>query len=240
MNGFQFFMNQPTQKPQYPFPDLVWTGNETTHTIYTEPILTLPLVMPNSEVETMVSTCLLPILALSVACLQWGTNPYTTWRDPLNRDTISWGACKTEKELRNHFFSRRLQCLESVWYLSFLLDKLHKFISGPKYYVVQLTYNGVIQINSCMDAWLCACDAPKWYHPSVSPFPQYRTMAILNVHMYVHSNAFPSERHVASLPGSSPTFWSHYTTKSWMYTVQTSPRTRLRIMNTVQNCGHTP
>ena len=135
MNGFQLFMDQPTQKPQYPFPDPVWTGNETTHTIYTEPILTLPLVMPNSEVETMVSTCLLPILALSVACLQWGTNPYTTWRDPLNRDTISWGACKTEKELRNHFFSRRLQCLESVWYLSFLLDKLHKFISGPKYFL---------------------------------------------------------------------------------------------------------
>ena len=92
------FLDQPTQKPQYPLPDSVWTGNETT---YTEPILTLPLVMPNSEVETMVSTCLLPILALSVACLQWGTNPYTTWRDPLNRDTISWGACKTEKELCN-------------------------------------------------------------------------------------------------------------------------------------------
>ena len=88
------------------------------------------------------------------------------------------------------------------------------------------------------------------HHPSVSPFPQYRNMAILNVHMYVHSNVFPSERHVAFLPGSSPTFWSHYTQPKAgeepenvaknMYTVQTSPRTRLRIMNTVQNCGHNP
>ena len=48
--------------------------------------------MARSEVDTMVSTCLEPILAFRLACLQWGTNPYTTWRLPLNKDTSSTGA----------------------------------------------------------------------------------------------------------------------------------------------------
>lgn len=61
--------------------------------------LTLPLVVPRSDVDTIVSTCLEPILALRVACLQWGTNPYTTWRQPLNKDTSSTGAYGEEKKV---------------------------------------------------------------------------------------------------------------------------------------------
>ena len=53
---------------------------------------TFPFVIPRSEVETIVSTSLLPILALRLACLQCGTKPYTTCRDPLNKDMSSCGA----------------------------------------------------------------------------------------------------------------------------------------------------
>lgn len=50
---------------------------------------------------------------------------------------------KTEKELHDHSF---LTGYCNAWctkvYGVYLLDKVHKLISGPKYYVVQLTYNG--------------------------------------------------------------------------------------------------